>query len=245
MAVDDANTIVLHHFNGPGASVFTDESGKTWTPTLSAYIDTGEKKFGAASAHIVGAGGYVTTPNHADFNMGSGDFTIDFWINFITLPTQSASSYVPIISKYVDDNNFWALAVQRTFSSTYISFGQKESSSWTIDTNKSSWTLAVGAWHHYAVIKASNVYKFSYDGTLYAASSGSPDTTALNNFATTLRIGDTEGGSGTPAMEEIKAYIDELRISNVARWAANFTPSTSEYGPTTAVGFYPKVTMVL
>ena len=78
MAVDDSYTKVLLHMNGTDASTtFTDESGKTWTANGNAQIDTASYKFATGSGLFDGGGDYIDTPDNADFNFGSGDFTID------------------------------------------------------------------------------------------------------------------------------------------------------------------------
>ena len=82
MAVDDLYTKSLLHFDGSDASVtFTDGSGKVWTPTGTAQIDTAAKKFGTGSGIFDGDSDSISTPAHADFNTGTGAWTIDFWVS--------------------------------------------------------------------------------------------------------------------------------------------------------------------
>jgi hypothetical protein len=77
----DSYTKVLLHMNGTDQSTtFTDQVGKTWTAYGNAQIDTGKSKFGGASGMFDGTGDYISTPNSADFDFGTGDFTIDFWM---------------------------------------------------------------------------------------------------------------------------------------------------------------------
>ena len=81
---NDGFTKVLLQFNGADASTtITDVnaggSAHTWTANGNAQIDTAQSKFGGASLLCDGTGDYVTTPDHADFTLGSSDFTIDCW----------------------------------------------------------------------------------------------------------------------------------------------------------------------
>ncbi|MDI6787615.1 MAG: hypothetical protein QME51_04520, partial [Planctomycetota bacterium] len=81
--IDDAYTKALLHFDGTDASTtFIDESGKIWTRYGNAQIDTAQSKFGGASGLFDGAGDYITTPDHNDFNLGSGNFTVDLRVRF-------------------------------------------------------------------------------------------------------------------------------------------------------------------
>src|SRR5882672_9465585 len=77
---NDAFTKILLHMDGANAgTVFTDSnaggSAHTWTAT-TATTDTGNAKFGSAGDN--NNSGWVETPSSSDFNLGSGDWTIDF-----------------------------------------------------------------------------------------------------------------------------------------------------------------------
>lgn len=61
-----------------GATQFYDESGKVWTASGNAQLDTAQYKW-TASGLFDGDGDYISTPDHDDFAFGSGDFTIDLW----------------------------------------------------------------------------------------------------------------------------------------------------------------------
>jgi len=78
---------MLLHCDGVDASTtFTDTVG-THTPvaTGNAQLDTTQFKFGTASGLLDGTGDYVSVPDHADWYMGTGAFTIDGWFRFDTL----------------------------------------------------------------------------------------------------------------------------------------------------------------
>lgn len=58
----------------------TDLSGKSWTANGGAAVSATDPKFGAKCLYLDGVNDYIDTPDHADFSMGSGDFTIDYWL---------------------------------------------------------------------------------------------------------------------------------------------------------------------
>jgi hypothetical protein len=67
-----ANVVSLHNWPGAdGSTTYTDAKGKTWTGYGNAQIDT---DYGQALL-LDGTGDYLTTPDSADFNFGSGDLT--------------------------------------------------------------------------------------------------------------------------------------------------------------------------
>jgi len=72
-----ANVISLLHFDG----TTTDEKGRTWTANNSATTSASAAKFGAGGLSLLGATDYISTPDSADLNFGTSDFTIDYWVN--------------------------------------------------------------------------------------------------------------------------------------------------------------------
>jgi hypothetical protein len=78
-----ANVVLLMGFEGADASTtFVDESsvGRTMTAIGNAQIDTAQFKFGAASGLFDGSGDVVTAADSADWDFGSGDFTIEMFV---------------------------------------------------------------------------------------------------------------------------------------------------------------------
>ena len=63
-AVDDSNTKILLHMDGANAgTVFTDESGKTWTVGGNAQFSTNSPKFGTASGLFNNSSVHVQRPS--------------------------------------------------------------------------------------------------------------------------------------------------------------------------------------
>jgi hypothetical protein len=85
----DSNTKALIHSNTTdGSTTFADAMG-THSPAVGAADvshDTAQKKWGSSSILFDGDSGYLTIPDHADWDMGSGKFTIDFWVRIANLP---------------------------------------------------------------------------------------------------------------------------------------------------------------
>ena len=80
-----AQTVLLLHCDGTDASTtFTDSSSpaKTVTAVGDAQLDTAQFKFGTASGLFDGTGDELTVTDHADFDFGTGDFTIEFFVRF-------------------------------------------------------------------------------------------------------------------------------------------------------------------
>ena len=75
-------TMLLHMDGANLGTTFTDSSvgAKTFTANGNAKTSTTTPKFGTASALFDGTGDWIETPNHADFAMGTCDFTIEMFV---------------------------------------------------------------------------------------------------------------------------------------------------------------------
>ena len=83
-----ADVSLLLHGNGTnGSTTITDSSPspKTVTAVGNAQISTAQSKFGGSSIAFDGTGDYLSVPNDGTLQMGSVDFTIEFWIYFNSL----------------------------------------------------------------------------------------------------------------------------------------------------------------
>jgi hypothetical protein len=77
---------------------------------------------------------------------------------------------------------------------------------------------STGAWHHYVVQNVSGTIEFGVDGVSAGTWVGSP---SMPGVGEKIRIGCAPSG------QEGVFYIDEFRISNIARYTFPFTPPTA------------------
>lgn len=212
---------MLHMDGADASTTFTDEIGKTWTAAGNAQIDTAQYKFSTASGLFDGTGDYISTPDHADWQLDGGStttaWTIDFWIRFNSDP---GTARMGLVQQYVSGTENWVLRLQ----SNSLRF--QSLSAGIALLVAPSWNPAGDTWYHVAVVKnGTSGYNFFIDGTTitsgFTAAGG--DLTALPDFAAVLEVGREA------ATNYFNGWIDELRISNVARWTADFTPPDGPY----------------
>lgn len=223
MAVDDAYTKSLLHFNGAdGSTTFTDESGKTWARGGDAQIDTAQYKFGGASGLFDGTGDYIETADHDDWNIGSGDFTADCWIR----PAADNQDYKCLFGQAeasgLDTTKSWLIwlrddeSVEGLIASGGTLYYAKTAAS----------TYAANTWLHLALVRYGNsltLYANGVAGTTVADVTG----VSATNSAGKLSLGRMGEYNGT----YYNGWIDEFRFSKgIARWTANFTPPDRPYG---------------
>lgn len=211
-------TKLLCHFDGTdGQTTTTDSSLSAHTLTMTnCTLSTANAKFGTAALNVdTGATtGRVTAPDHADWNFGAGQFTIEAWVKFSSTGagTQAicAQFGVGFDSSFIFSNNFSNISfIYSTdgFATTQIS---------------AAWTPTLGQYYHLAVDRdASNLIRLYVDGVVMASA-----TAAVTFFNATqnLSIGNDSVGN-----RFLDGYIDELRISDVAIYAGAFTPPTEPF----------------
>ncbi len=186
--------------------------GSGVTVSGDAKLDTTQSKFGGASAVFDGLGDSLSVPDSSDFDFGTGDFTIDTWVNF-----SDAAWFNGVISKYMSSTG-WIFTIN-TSSGTMTLY---DSGSSAVSVTSS---FLANTWYHVAVLRSGSAIKFFKDGLQQGTDQVIPATRTYNGAATPLKVGMYDVGSGA-----FKGRIDELRVSKgIARWTANFTPPASEY----------------
>ena len=242
VAGNDSFTKILLHMNGADASTtFTDSnaggSAHTWTAAGNAQIDTAEFEFGGASGLFDGTGDWVTTPDSADFALGSGDWTVDFWFN-----SNAAGGTEKDLCGHGDGSTpaLSSFHIYRTTGNVILATAFVGGTGFTI-TGTTQFTNAVNTgWHHCALVRTGNTLKMFLDGVQEGGNVAITGT--VNNSATIFAIGT----AGTFTAAPWQGWIDEFRLSvGVARWTTDFVPPTAQYagGNISIAGTYAATTV--
>ena len=120
-------------------------------------------KQGERSIEFDGSNDYLETGSTSDFNFGTGDFCIEFWMN----PAQVASSYELLIATENGSGARWQIYQE----SDAISFWGYNSSGTYVRTATAASAVAVNKWHHVAVTRNSGTLTIFVDGKSEATSS--------------------------------------------------------------------------
>lgn len=216
---NDSYTKLLLHCNGDDASTaFKDSSRSDHTITANgnAQLDTAQKKFGVSSGLFDGTGDYLSIADHADWNMGSGKFTIDFWVRFADVSADRG-----FFDQYYNSLNYVYCKFDTALG---VSFKFYAGVDYSVELN-CGWSPAINTWYHVALIRGwggnANDWAITIDGTQI----GSTLTDADNwpNIAALFRIGLADSAY-------MNGHLDEFRISKgIARWTANFTVPSAPY----------------
>lgn len=222
MAMVDANTVLLLHMNGaPNGVLFKDSSRVPKVVTADGGKTVAEGfKFGRSALDT----GKITIADHADFNFGSADFTIEAFVNLVAASLGGATDVL-----------FCRDGVSPNFGFRFIY--QYNPNKWILDysVDGTSFTSADFAGAITAADTPVHIALVRHGSDLLLFKDG-VETLQGNTIAGTLHNGNVNPGvnfyTGTPSGVANNMRVDELRVSNIARWTSNFTPPTKPYGDT-------------
>jgi hypothetical protein len=202
-----SRTVMLMHFDGTTpAAVATDTQGHPFTVHgVAGTHQTDTVKFGNGSYWGNASGAYFSTPDAPNLHL-TNDLTIEFWLWF------SVASGA-VVSKGNAKVHYNTTSHQMEVigdSGAVILAGTVPNAT---------------PWFAVAVVKKGNTWTMYSNGTAVATATSS-DTFGVNTSQ--LVIGND---AATSFASEIVGYVDELRISGIARYTANYTPATTAFTP--------------
>jgi hypothetical protein len=203
------NNLLLMHFEGTnGSTTFTDEYGSSWVVASgSPSLSTAQAKFGSSS--LFPNDGWIQTSS-TPFAFGTSDFTVECWI----YPT-SLSGAQAVCGTVVGPDPIHGFVILTNGSNLEIL--AEHSGGWNIDIQAG--TVATNSWQHVALVRKGGSWGLFLDGVSVGTQTFSGSVGASSSY---LQIG--RGGDST---SQWPGYIDEFRISTIARYTpgVNFTPS--------------------
>lgn len=197
--------------NSPGAVVDVSGQNHAMVANGNATASTAQSKFGGASILLDGTGDFYTSANHADWEFGSGDFTLDWWeyrtatnAGRTVFSRDATTIFSPFIVGY--DNG----------SSSILAFVTSQDGVWDILNSFSLGSFSLNVWSHRALAREGNNFYGFKDGALISTATSSLSLRANSNA---LSIGRTQGGG------DFIGHLDGVRVTKgLALWTKDFTP---------------------
>jgi hypothetical protein len=206
-----ANTSLLLNFTN---AAITDATAKNVLETVGdARISTVQSKWGGGSMYFDGSGDYLKYLGTNIAGLGSGNFTIEFWIN------------APLL------NDRFILGLRTGMGNNpHITTGGYGGSTigalrWSASAQITSGTTVItdNTWHHCAIVRSENTISLYVDGTVRGSGT---DTAVFEGNGGPILVGVSDLNGSLP----LTGYISDLRITKgVARYTANFTPPSGSF----------------
>jgi len=240
------NVVLLVHWDGDDASTtFYDasDSAHALTAAGNAQLSTAVKKFGTASLKSpegTSPKSYVSAADSADWDFGTGDFTIECFVQFYH-PGSDFDTAIIVGNAYTSNpgNTGWELT--HDFGSSPVGI---LNFSWdgSVIISFADAGIYDGAMHHIAVSRTGTTLRLLVDGAVGASNTHGDDISGISND---LWIANSELLFSSGAL----VYVDELRITKgVGRYTGSYTVPTAPfpegaepYGEALGLGatFYP------
>ena len=201
--------------NGAQNNTFLDSSTNNFTITRNGNTTQGSfSPYGSLWSNYFNGSSYLSAPAGSAWAFGTGDFTVETWIN-----TNTTNSQQCITGTYLNSSSGFSFTIEtsnnylkvRTLGDPVVLTGNV--------------TVTPNVWHHVAVVRSSGTITLYLDGTSCGSTSNSDNITS-NGVA--MYIGQLGNSSGY-----VNGYLSNVRIvKGTAVYTSNFTPSTT---PLTAV----------
>ena len=156
-----------------------------------------EKKHAATSMYFDGSADSITGTLNAE--IGTGDFTVEGWVNFSDLSTSRTMVRVGDVQFFYRSSSS-QMAIYHTSTGSQLLTA----------------VPSVDTWYHFAYVRSGSTVTLYWNGT----SSGTSTSTV--SLGTALRV-----GGWTASSEMMNGYLEDVRITKKARYTSNFTAPTS------------------
>ena len=206
------------NYNAGISTNWTDKvGGNNGTLVGGTYHNDGPF-VGAGYVEFDGTGDYLSIADSADFDFGTGDFTLEFWVYIKT------SGQTDVLFVKRNSNAIYAPFMFILFNGDLQARYSTTGSSWSTTTIKTNANISTNTWHHVVMVRSGSSFTGFYDGQSVAMTSSS---SSLTSNTDDLVIG------GDKNTNYFDGYISNVRvIKGTALYTSNFTPPTK---PLTAV----------
>ena len=171
--------------------------------------------YGTGSALFNGTTSRLTIPNSTDFQFGTGDFTIEGWVNSVALKAFGTFAKCSTDATYTAG---YALEINSGYIGLYDGIAG-------VRYTGASNLMAINNWYHVAWSRQSGSLRMFVNGNLVSTN------TVTSNFSPTVSF--AIGNDITTNTYALNAYFQDVRVyKGVAKYTAAFViPNTNDFIP--------------
>ena len=222
--ISDSYETIFHLTTDGAAGVnteFADSSSTAATVTAggsSVQLSTfSPYRHGGYSTHFDGTGDYLSMPSAEGFKFGTGDFTIEGWVNFNI--SNTTKWHTPIDCWQSTNNYNWLLNLKADTFAVALGNNGAYSASHTHQVTISP-ALSAGNWYHFAVTRESGSLRHFINGIQQGITISS-GANISDNIPVAIGINQDGGQNG------LDGHLSDIRIvKGTALYTADFTPPT-------------------
>ena len=204
----DEHTLLLLH----GEDIVDSSMYGLEVSNSGVTVSGDQSKFGGKSLYFNGAASLVIfSPEFTDPN---GDLTIDWW-------QYRQNNGTILCYNQLNDTGFSQFLLQHTNGANC--YGSYNGTTWDVFSGVAGFTNVQNQWVHCALVKSGATITMYQNGVKTWSGSA---TGTFSGGQYCVIIGRHAASSN---YDYFKGYVDEFRISNVARWTSDFTPPDKPY----------------
>ena len=220
------NVALLTNFTNAG---IYDATSKNDLETVgNAQISTTQSKWGGSSMSFDGTGDCLIAKSQPFLNPGDSNFTIEAWINFSA--AVSSTLYAIVAKTLNSGTNTASFSFVRNTSNklAFAFWSDGTGGNYVIISTTANFPSSTGVWNHVAVTRSGSTFYLFIDGVSQTI------TTTLNGTATLsspIFASETPIAVGASSEQNyfFNGYLQDVRITNYARYTSNFTPPTAAF----------------
>ena len=198
-------------FGDQSAVIKGSGSAKTVTVNGNTNTSTAISKFYGSSGYFDGTGDYLQVASSNDFELGSGDFTIEWWEY---IPTNHQSGIVSRSGTTGVNGGPWII-ISRTNGDIEFYAHDGTGPTWNISNGTVIGSRTLNSWTHWVIKRSGSSFQAYKNGIQTSFSVTSSASFAASSSP--LVIGNWDG--------TLNGYLQDLRIyKGVAKYTSNFTP---------------------
>lgn len=184
------NPVGYWRLGEPSGTTVVDSSTNSNNGLYSGSLALGQPGAisGDANTSVLFTGGLGTIPNISAYNFGTGDFSIETWIQ------TTASGFAIACSNYSGGNSFW-IGLGSGFPTLAFTSGSLQSFTTAIND---------GLWRYLAGTRSSGACELYVDGVSVVSGSNTSDISSFGNLVI-AQLGNA-GFSSTEFLDEVAIY---------------------------------------
>jgi len=225
-----SNRFVDNSSNNATATVGSASSIQRFSPFSPTAVYSTSTIGG--SGYFDGTGDYLTTPQNAAFNLGTGAFTVEAWV-YITASNGTNQRIIGLGDGAIGGGPFTGWTFNINNALTTINWYRYDGT----ETNLSaSYTFNTNTWYHIVAVRngSSNLSMFVNGSRVYNNASA---TLTYNNVNTNpLYVGAINDGASPAGFKYFNGYISNARVvAGTAVYDPTLTTLTVPTAPVTAI----------
>jgi hypothetical protein len=158
--------------------------------------------------HLDGDGDFIEVPHHPALDVGTGDFTVDLWVNFNNTDYEQV-----LVEKWIeqfDPVDGWTLT---KLEGNVLRLAMEDAYGNELDLDSGELDLRPGRWYHFAAVRRGEMVELYLNGEMIAGENfGGPYN--LNSPAS-LKFGHRGNPEDTPGSQDERNFYLNGRIDEV------------------------------